>query len=158
MKSTSRSANFGSDVKLKSIRSITPGPGNYNQKQFFGYEGKKITITGRHSKQNTSTDLPGPGAYEPKVEILKPSTKGFKISKTSRPGTNFGKNLPGPGHYAPSKQSLSNFKHVPKWTMGNKSENSSLFARIKKIHGDTPAPGNYDLIRGIGEGPKVRKN
>lgn len=155
IKSSSRSVKFGLDVKYKSIRSNTPGPGNYDQKHYFGNEGKRITINGRYVNQNPHADLPGPGAYEPNVEIYKPSAKGFKMINPSKSGFDFRKDLPGPGHYKPNKESLSNFKHVPKWTMGNRTENSSLFNRIQKMHGDTPAPGNYDLNRSIGEGPKV---
>jgi len=146
---------FGSDGKLKGTRSFTPGPGNYDHKQYLGNDGKKITITGKASLNKSLSDFPGPGAYQPKIETFKPTAKGFKIFNPSRSGKDFRKDLPGPGHYKPKNHTLSNIKHVPKWSMGNKNPNYGLYARLEKIHGEIPAPGNYDLNRSIGEGPKV---
>ena len=104
-------------------------------------------------------DLPGPGAYDPRDHYVKSSTKSFKIMNPSRSVTNTEMQvkgyLPGPGQYTPEKHALSSHVNLPKWTMGNKNSSSGIYARLEKIHGNNPAPGNYDLNRSLGEGPKV---
>lgn len=144
---------------MKLARSFTPGPGNYDHKEFFGTGGIKPTIRGKNLIRNSSNiKIPGPGEYEPKDSLSKPNTKSFKIKNPSNTVSIYEKkkNLPGPGHYTPEKKGLSNFGSLPKWTMGNKNTNFSVFSRINKIHGNIPAPGNYDVNMSIGEGaPKV---
>ena len=39
--------------------------------------------------------------------------------------------------------------------MGSKSENTSLYGRLGKLHEGKPAPGNYDVCRTF-EGPNVK--
>jgi Sperm-tail PG-rich repeat len=111
---------------------------------------------GSRKSVKINSDIPGPGAYVPK-DISKPSTKSFKIMNPSKSTVDTtSKNLiPGPGQYTPERYALSNNKNLPKWTMGNKTASSSLYGRLEKTHGSTPAPGNYDLNRSLGEGPKV---
>ena len=140
---------------MKPIRSITPGPGNYEQKSNFGFNGKVFSLRGK-PKRNDSTDAPGPGAYDPRDNISKPSAKTVKIN----PSNSFVENkikeiVPGPGQYTPEKNFVSSFKNIPKWTLGDKVLSTSFHGVLEKIHGSIPAPGNYDLNRNLSEGRKV---
>ncbi len=99
--------------------------------------------------------LPGPGSYDPRDEFIRPSSSCIKINPSKSITSNSFKDyLPGPGQYSPEKNS-SNKKTIPKWTIGGKTNTSSLFYKLEKEHRDNPAPGNYDLNRSIGDGPKV---
>lgn len=139
---------------MKPIRSITPGPGNYEQKPKFGYEGKTVSLRGKPIRDD-STDAPGPGAYDPREP--KPSAKSIKIMNPSKSAVEYKVKevVPGPGQYTPEKHFVSNSKNIPKWTLGDKVLGSSFHGVLEKIHGSIPAPGNYDLDRSLGDGPKV---
>lgn len=139
---------------MKPIRSTTPGPGNYEQKAKFGYEGKIVSLRGK-PKRKDSTDAPGPGAYEPKDP--QPSAKCIKIMNPSKSvvETKIKDIVPGPGQYTPEKHYVSNSRSIPKWTLGDKVPSASFHGVLEKIHGSIPAPGNYDLNRSLNEGPKV---
>lgn len=144
---------------MKPIRSITPGPGNYEQKSKFGYEGKIVSLRGKPIRKD-STDAPGPGAYDPKDHVSKPSTKTVKIMNPSKSTLEYKVKefVPGPGQYTPEKNYVSSTKNIPKWTLGDKVPSSSFHGVLEKIHGSIPAPGNYDLDRSLGDGPKVFLN
>ncbi len=139
---------------MKEIRSITPGPGNYNQKPKFGCEGKVVSLRGKPIRDD-STDAPGPGAYNPKEP--KPSATSIKLMNPSKSSVEYQVKdfVPGPGQYEPEKHFTSNAKNIPKWTLGDKVLNSSFHGVLEKIHGSIPAPGNYDLDRNSSDGPKV---
>jgi len=115
-------------------------------------------MRGKKIYRNSSMDLPGPGAYDPRDYLVKPNTASVKIMNPSRSMTSneIKDYIPGPGQYSPEKNYVSNVKNIPKWTMGTRTMSSSLYGRLEKIHGNNPAPGNYDLNRSIGDGgPKV---
>jgi len=157
-KNTTRVIKFSIDEKLKPVRSITPGPGNYDTKPAFGYEGKIVSLRGKPSYLDSSKDLPGPGAYNPKDDYTKLNTKAsVKLMNPSKSVTHkeLKEIMPGPGQYSPDNRIVSNFKNIPKWTLGNKTLSSSLYTKLDKIHGALPAPGEYDLDRSLGDGPKV---
>lgn len=139
---------------MKPIRSITPGPGKYEQKPKFGYEGKIVSLRGKPIR-NDSTDAPGPGAYNPKEP--KPSAQSIKIMNPSKyvienKVKDF---VPGPGQYTPEKHFVSSSKNIPKWTLGDKALSTSFHGVLENIHKSIPAPGNYDFDRSLGDGPKV---
>jgi hypothetical protein len=100
------------------------------------------------SKINLPSNNPGPGAYDTNY-VIKPNPISFKIDNITNNKSNK-KPVPGPGHYSPEKKSSN-----PKWTMGSKSESTSLIGRLKKLHEGNPAPGNYE-IKNSPEGPKVK--
>lgn len=140
---------------MKQVRSTTPGPGSYEQKNMFGREGKIISFASSSKNLNNSTDVPGPGEYNPKlanqpnvksVKLVNPSNSAAKIEKPS---------FPGPGNYSPEKTGLSSYKNIPKWSMGKRSASTGMYYEIDKHRSKLPAPGNYDVSTGLGEGPKV---
>lgn len=156
-KSSIKSYRFGSDKKLKDIRSITPGAGYYEHKEIFGKEGKKVSLRGK-PKSRESNNLLCPGYYNPSIKIIKPNnSNGFKYHKGEKYLLLKNSN-PSPADYTPEKNCVSNFKNIPKWSMGNKSLSTSLYGRLEKIHGNKPAPGDYNLNNSIIEGPKVKKS
>jgi hypothetical protein len=48
-----------------------PGPGQYRIPQMMGHEGHLVSIKGRNHKEKTDRTgwIPGPGAYQPKLEF-----------------------------------------------------------------------------------------
>ena len=149
VKSSSKGFKFSNDEKLKGIRNTTPGPGNYDHGSYIGKGANKFSMGMKtSSKINIPSDNPGPGAYEIN-DFNKPNPKSFKISTKSSSNINRN-NIPGPGQYSPEKKTNN-----PKWTMGSKSESTSLYGRLEKLHEGTPAPGNYDVCKTF-EGPKVK--
>ena len=60
-------------------------------------------------------------------------------------------NIPGPGQYSPLNVSISNVLKSPTWSLGKSK-------RVEKIFTDfVPGPGNYNVSKGLGYGPKVIK-
>lgn len=151
---TTKSYKFASDRKMKSPRSITPGPGNYETKTPFGKEGKKNTMGMRTEEINSSKYNPGVGSYNV-AERNKPKAKGYKIMDGKKEEVFKPKDPdnPGPGLYTPSKVDKSK---QPQWTMGAHTPATSLHGKNQKSHGDKPAPGQYDHNKSLKDGPKVR--
>ncbi len=84
------------------------------------------------------------------------NTDGFKFYKEKKYYLSKN-NIPGPGDYTPEKNSSSNYKSVPKWTIGNKYLNTSLFGSFEKSNEDKPVPTKYKFSKNMGEGgPKVK--
>lgn len=144
---------FSSDRKMKSPRSITPGPGNYDTKAAFGREGKKYQMGMRTEEINSSKYNPGVGSYN-LAERNKPNPKSYKImdGKRDEPFKPKDPDNPGPGLYTPQKL---NKDKQPQWTMGAHTPATSLHGRIQKSHGDKPGPGQYNVDKNMKDGHKV---
>ena len=154
-KESSKAFKFLQDKKMKSIKSITPGPGNYNTRSLFGSEGKKNTIGMRTEFINSSKYNPGPGTYNI-AEKNKNKIKTYKIVSGERQDAFLPKDpeLPGPGHYCPKK--IDNTNQL-KWSIGCKSVSTSLHGKLEKSNRDTPAPGSYEVYKSINDTPSVYK-
>lgn len=150
-----RAFRFSNDEKMKSLRSITPGPGNYEIKPAFGREGKKNTMGIKTEEINSSKYNPGVGSYNI-ADKNKHKPKSYKImdGKRIEPFQPKDPDLPGPGQYTPDK--LTN-KNLPKWSMGEKTVSSSLHGKLEKANRGKPAVGSYDIERSQKDGPKVKK-
>ena len=61
----------------------TPGPGNYATDTKFGDSARKATIKGR-PKDVKKDKVPGPGNYNPDTNIVKDTTRTFKMSNSKR--------------------------------------------------------------------------
>lgn len=151
---TARSYKFSNDEKMKPIRSLTPGPGNYETKPAFGKEGKKNTMGIKTEPINSSKYNPGPGTYSI-AEKNKTNPKTYKIMDGKKQEVFAPKDpdLPGPGLYTPQKVSRN---HQPKWSIGKKDYVTSLHGKLEKSHGNKPAPGSYEINTALKDGPKVK--
>ena len=103
-KNSVKSYKFSNDEKMKGVRSITPGPGNYETKPAFGKEGKKSSMGLKTELINSSKYNPGPGTYN-LADKNKPNPKGYKIVEGKKQETFAPKDPenPGPGQYTPDK-------------------------------------------------------
>jgi len=155
-KPSARAYKFSNDEKMKSIRSITPGPGNYETKPVFGKEGKKNTMGLKTELINSSKYNPGPGTYN-LAEKNKTNPKSYKMVDGKRQETFVPKDPdnPGPGCYTPEK--VVN-KNNPKWSFGEKTVSTSMHGKLEKSHGGKPAPGSYEVNKALKDGPKVQIN
>lgn len=121
----------------------TPGPGSYASKSFLG-EGPKIGIKQRGNNQVTeSLTVPGPGAYEPKLEPIIRKFPQIGIGHGKRDGaisSTIGPSAPGPGYYH-----LNDLGKGPKYGFGTGKRQADRF-------NDVPGPGQYEIPSRIGEG------
>jgi hypothetical protein len=139
---------------MKSARSLTPGPGNYEIKEVFGKEGKKNAMGIRTQEINSSKYNPGVGSYNI-AEKNKHKAKTIKIMDGKRKEAFEPKDpdLPGPGQYTVDKSTKTN---LPKWTIGENTVSSSLHGKLEKSNRNKPAVGSYDINKSLKEGPKVK--
>ena len=151
-KITVKTFKFSNDEKMKSVRSITPGPGNYQTKPAFGQEGKKNSMGMRTEPINSSKYNPGVGSYNV-ADRNKPNPKGYKIMDGKRTETFAAKDPdnPGPGDYAPEK--VKSNKH--KFSMGATNSTTGIHGRNEKSHRNKPGVGDYDVNKSLKDGPKV---
>lgn len=144
--------SFGKEPRSQSARPNTPGPGTYQQKNFIGNDGPKISISNVRplsSSGSSSNLLPGPGAYQTNLNDKKTAPKyGFGSAKR----INENKEailVPGAGAYTPLNVSMSNRPKSPTWSIGKGMRgNKSLTEYV-------PGPGNYEFKNSIGGGPMV---
>lgn len=141
--------SFGKEKRCQSSRPNTPGPGSYQQKNFIGNDGPKISISFNRpltSSGSTRNMLPGPGAYDSNLND-KAKSPSYRFGNSER----FRKNkesesIPGAGAYSPLNISQTK---SPTWSMGKGM-------RIFRSSTDfVPGPGNYEYKNSLGEGPKV---
>lgn len=127
---------------------MTPGPGQYQYKQYVGKDGPKITISSRPNTSGGSRSfVPGPGQYNANLSN-KNKSPSYRIGSAKRDGGfEYLMNNPGPAQYSPN-HNVSNRPKSPAWSVGNGKRipfNSNELV---------PGPGNYNVSKGIGEGPK----
>ena len=81
-----------------------------------------------------SSDVPGPGHYEPKIQMVREKGPHYKVgSETKLKADSRTAFVPGPGHY-----------EIDRGMKGKKAKFGSEPRGIKK-YGDTPGPGYYRL-------------
>ena len=81
------------------------------------------------------TSIPGPGAYNPQIDIVKASTRGVNISSgPTREGSISRDGIPGPGAYSNTIKALGS--DVPQYSFRGKIK--------EKDPNDLPGPGHYD--------------
>ena len=139
-------------MRSKSARPNTPGPGTYQQKNFIGNDGPKISISSVRplTSMGNSANIPGPGAYSTNLNDKISSPKyGFGSSKRNV-NNREASLVPGAGSYNPLNNSMSNRPASPGWSMGKGMRvNKSLTEYV-------PGPGNYEFKNSIGNGPMVK--
>ena len=140
------SYTFGQKYKShEKDNSPVPGPGSYEAKEFFGNEGKKISMGPKYNSKFDSN--PGPGQYDTKNynSIIFKKLPDIKLGKANRfLNANNAKNNPGPGRYNSIDSGISSRVKSPSWKMGT-SERKPLNVS------DSPGPGSYDLRTNLGD-------
>lgn len=128
---------------------MTPGPGQYQYKSYVGKEGPKISMSSRPKTSLGRGTEPGPGQYNSSV-VNRPTSPSYKIGSSKRDGGyKFLADMPGPGQYSPTNQISSKRPQSPHWSMGT-GKRPGLYTSE-----NMPGPGNYNVTKGLGEGPKV---
>ena len=96
---------------------------------------------GGRDMKNKESIVPGPGSYDPSIEILFESFPKYKIGRSKRVFNEFNKITPGPGSY-----SLSLSENSPKTVFGTSKRDPS-----PPITSCSPGPGAYSpgLIRTV---------
>lgn len=134
-KINSPSYGFGSsNRKPLSSNSLSPGPGNY------AIPSKIVEKTGYYMGAKISDlkkdQYPGPGNYNPEVNLSKQACPNFGIGTSQRGGSNkYLESVPGPGNYNYYNPSLDK---GPKVKIGTET-------RVHNVKSDTPGPGAYKI-------------
>lgn len=129
---------FGKDRRDKGDKSRleTPGPGNYELQDSIeeGLKKKKgVSIKFRGQSAKPSTDIPGPGAYESKLDTIKKREKNVKIGTDTRFKMEHDDGCKvAPGQYEPKL--IDRRANV---VIGKDS-------RFKESRNDSPGPNQYD--------------
>ncbi len=140
--------SFGKEERGQNKRPMTPGPGQYQYKEYVGKDGPKITMSSRPQTSLVKSSDPGPGQYNSTL-VSRPTTPSYKIGTAKRDGGyKFMYDMPGPGQYSPN-DNISKRPKSPYWSMGT-GKRSGLYTTDAG-----PGPGNYNVAKGIGGGPKV---
>jgi hypothetical protein len=132
-------------------RPMTPGPGQYEYKTYVGKEAPRITmsISRPQTSGGQSAFVPGPGQYNSSL-TNKQRSPSYSIGNSKRDKSmKHLEALPGPGMYSPTVQVTSTRPKSPTWSMGKGTRNH--YNATESV----PGPGNYNVSKGIGEGPKV---
>ena len=128
---------------------MTPGPGQYQSKQYVGKEGPKISMSSRPKTSLGRSTQPGPGQYNSSL-VNRPKTPAYRIGSAKRDGGyKFSSDMPGPGQYSPTSLVSSKKPQSPLWSMGT-GQRPGLYTSE-----NIPGPGNYNVTKGLGDGPKV---
>ena len=143
--------SFGKERRGINPSEKTPGPGQYEFARFIGKEGPKITISEKYKYVGKPGNfVPGPGQYdETNLNKYRPKTPAYKIGTGKRRGLYDDYEYPGPGQYGPDKSTNLVRPKTPSWKIGT-SERPNLNGNEKGV----PGVGNYDISKGIGNGPK----
>lgn len=125
------------------VNGYTPGPGSYDCPLRVG-EGPKYVMNPRRDDSNLLSPkyIPGPGAYNPSVDLIKGNNSGAKIGTSNRTELYDSKANPGPGQYDVRGRITG-----PKWGFGSDQ-------RGKDYKSTVPGPGSYDLPSNVGAVPK----
>ena len=143
--------SFGKERRGINPSEKTPGPGQYEFAKFIGKEGPKITISEKYKYVGKIGNfVPGPGQYdETNLNKYRPKTPAYKIGTGKRRGLYDDYEYPGPGQYGPDKSTNLVRPKTPSWKIGT-SERPNLNGNERGV----PGVGNYDISKGIGNGPK----
>jgi hypothetical protein len=144
--------SFGKEIRGVYPSQKTPGPGQYEFARFIGKEGPKITISEKYKNFDKlgNNYVPGPGQYnEINPNKYRPKTPAYKIGTGKRRGLYDDLEYPGPGQYGPDKSTNLVRPKTPSWKIG-----TSLRPDLNGAERGVPGVGNYDITKGLGNGPK----
>ena len=144
--------SFGKEIRGVYPSQKTPGPGQYEFARFIGKEGPKITISEKYKNFDKlgNNYVPGPGQYnEINPNKYRPKTPAYKIGTGKRRGLYDDLEYPGPGQYGPDKSTNLVRPKTPSWKIG-----TSLRPNLNGAERGVPGVGNYDITKGLGNGPK----
>ena len=145
--------SFGKEIRGNDRRPMTPGPGQYSYKQFVGKEGPKITMSAKLGFDPRNYDnrfVPGPGMYNnsQSYNFNHRKAPAYRIGTAKRRGLYNSIENPGPGQYSATNTNYYRPK-TPSWKIGT-GNRPDLNPADKSV----PGPGNYNVSRGLGLGPK----
>jgi len=120
----------------------TPGPGTYDYAPKVGEGPKHIISPRREGDFTTMKYVPGPGAYNPSVSLVKDHNPAVKMGTSNRADLYGSKTAPGPGQYDVRGNIVG-----PKWGFGSES-------RGREGKSAVPGPGSYNVPSKIGDVPK----
>ena len=140
--------SFGKEDRKNSDKTLSPGPGAYNHKDYIGKEGQKITIPKSLKHLEDINDV-GPGQYNhTDLNFYKPKSPSIKIGKRKR--FSISKEslyTPGPGRYNTHIKYIPVLrKNEPRCRIGN-AKRRPLIDIDKYI----PGPAKYNIIKKTGE-------
>ena len=121
-----------------------PGPGNYNLNERTLSTAPAYTMGGGALRKSKSgkTDMPGPGAYNPRVDYSRENLGGVKIGTSPR-GTKYENHgIPGPGNYNVSGRITG-----PAYGIGSGSRSNAKYDQ-------TPGPGHYKVPYYVAQMPR----
>ena len=113
--------SFGKEVRGDNRRPMTPGPGQYQYKEFLGKEAPKITMSMKLPKEgDDSRYVPGPGQYNStNSNYYRPKSPSYKIGTAKREGIyKCMEGNPGPGQYGPDNCTNYVRPKTPSWVIG----------------------------------------
>ena len=145
--------SFGKELRgdLKSYK--TPGPGQYEYKKYIGSEGPKITMSAKFGSNYNIGDkryVPGPGQYNStNTNNYRIKYPAYRIGTAKRRGLYNSMENPGPGQYGPDNCINKVRPKTPAWKIG-----TGLRPELNPGDKTTPGVGNYNITKGMGDGPK----
>ena len=145
--------SFGKELRKSLKRYKTPGPGQYEYKKYIGNEGPKITMSAKFGSSYYLGDrkyVPGPGQYNStNTNFYRTKNPAYRIGTAKRGGLYNTIDFPGPGQYGPDHCTNNVRPKTPAWKIG-----TGLRPELNPGDKTTPGVGNYNITKGIGEGPK----
>jgi len=136
-----QNVKIGTSVRSPLSRSgYTPGPGSYELQTKVG-EGPKYIMNPRRDEKYERY-VPGPGAYNPSVNLVKENGPAIGMGSSNRHDLYASKSNPGPGQYD-TRGNIAG----PKWGFGSEM-------RGKNHKSAVPGPGSYNLPTTVGDVPK----
>lgn len=143
--------SFGKEVRGTNRRPMTPGPGQYQSKNYIGNEGPKITMSMRlGNEKSESRYVPGPGQYNStNSNFYRPKSPSYKIGTAKRDALYKSEANPGPGQYGVNNSTNFVRPKTPTWKIG-----TSQRPPLSSCDASVPGPGNYNIGGLLGKGPK----
>lgn len=144
--------SFGKELRGDNRKNETPGPGQYQCRQYVGKEGPMISMSQKFGEvQNESKYVPGPGQYNnSNVNYYRPKSPSYKIGTAQRQDLyKFLEGNPGPGQYGVNNSTNFTRPKTPSWIIG-KGQRPPL----NQVDPSVPGPGNYNIGGLLGKGPK----
>lgn len=143
--------SFGKEVRGDSKPTATPGPGQYEYKKFIGNEAPKITMSAKYRiLDNDKKYMPGPGQYnETNANKYRNKNPSYRIGTAKRNALYNSMDNPGPGHYGIDNSNKILRPKTPAWKIGTEKRPD-----LNPCDKSTPGVGNYNVSKGLGNGPK----
>jgi len=143
--------SFGRELRGDAKTYHTPGPGQYEYKKYIGNEAPKITMSAKYrSAEGDTKYVPGPGQYnEINTNKYRNKTPAYRIGTAKRDGLYRSMDNPGPGQYGIDNSNKLVRPKTPAWKIGT-GKRPDLNPGDKS----TPGVGNYNVSKGLGNGPK----